>query len=437
VTSTRSARSAGEVLAVPVCSIGSNALAYLLLLGGAHALHRAAYGELVALLGVLLVGTVPSLALQTVTARRVATASELHGLCAATVLLGAGAALVLIALSPPLASFLHLPSVAGLLWIAAALPATAAFGTVLGVQQGSRRFWPLAWITFAQGAGRSGGGLVGLQVGHTAAASAAGVAIGSTAMFAAARMMMPRHARLRGYGPLDVLGLRSVVTEVGHAAHAYGAFLVLASMDVLLARHVLSADEAGLYGAGSVITRAALWLPQSIVLLVFARMTHRADHHRVVRRAGGVVVACGVAAVLGVAMASDLVVAVLGGKYLELTSFGWLYALVGAFLAIVQFGVLAGLAVRRAGRIVALWLAMAAEIVAVLLVGPSATPLRVVATVATVVGVSAAVTFGLAALGRERHGSADQPVSLAGHGPGKNVGSKPSPKVAERPVADG
>src|SRR5882757_915160 len=103
VTSTRSARSAGELMAVPVCSIGANALAYLLLLAGAHTLHRGTYGELVALLGVLLVGTVPSLALQMVTARRVATGSDLRGLPTATLVLGAGAGALLIVLSPPLA----------------------------------------------------------------------------------------------------------------------------------------------------------------------------------------------------------------------------------------------------------------------------------------------------------------------------------------------
>jgi O-antigen/teichoic acid export membrane protein len=436
VTSTRSARSAGEVLAVPVCSVGANALAYLLLVAGAHALHRGAYGELMALLGVLLVGTVPALALQTVTARRVATASELRGLLAATVVLGGCAAVLLIALSPPLARFLHLPSVAGLVWVAAALPATAGFGTMLGVEQGSRRFWPLAWITLVQGVGRSCGGLVGLLAGHTAAASAAGVAIGTTVAFAGVRMAL-RDGRQRDNGGLDVRGLGSVVTEVTHAAHAYGAFFLLTSLDVLLARHVLSADAAGLYGAGSVITRAALWLPQSIVLLVFARMTDRADHHRVVRRAGGVVVACGAITVLAVATASHLVVAVLSGKYQELTSFAWVYALLGAFLAVVQFGVLAGLAVQRAGRIVVLWLAMATEVAAVLVLGTSATPLRVVATVATVVGVSAAVTFGLAAHDRDRSAPPDQPASPAGHGPGKNVGSSPWPKLGERPTADG
>jgi O-antigen/teichoic acid export membrane protein len=414
---------------VPVCSIGANALAYLLLLAGAHVLHRGSYGELVALLGVMLVGTVPSLALQTVTARRVATGAELRGLSETTLGLGAGAAVVLIAISPPLAQFLHLPSIAGLVWIAAALPATTGFGTVLGVAQGAQRFRPLAWVTLVQGVGRSCGGLAGLLAGHTASWAAAGVAVGTTAAYAAV-WLADREAHPRGRP--DRALTSNLVAEVGHAAHAYGAFLLLTSLDVLLARHVLPADPAGLYSGGSVITRAALWLPQSIVLVVFARMTRDSDHHQVVRRAGGVIAACGAVAVLTVATASQLVVTILGGKYRELAPYAWVYALIGAFLAVIQFGVLAGLARQRAGRIAVLWVAMATETTAVLLLGSSATPLRVAGTVAAVTGVSAAATFALAARGR-----AGQPAPPAGHGPGKNEGSSPSPKVGDSPTADG
>ena len=64
--------SAGPVAAVTAAGFGANLLSYAVLLAAVHVLSPSGYGQIVVLLNVLLVGTVPSFAVQTVTARRVA-----------------------------------------------------------------------------------------------------------------------------------------------------------------------------------------------------------------------------------------------------------------------------------------------------------------------------------------------------------------------------
>ena len=162
--------------------------------------------------------------------------------------------------------------------------------------------------------------------------------------------------------------------ETLHAAHAHGTFLLLTSLDVLLARHVLSPSAAGAYGVGAVITRAALWLPQSVVALMFASLAQQTRHELTARRAIAVVAGLGALAVVGTAALAPLVVTVVGGsRYHGLDSIAWLFALLGALLAMVQLAVLAGLAQRRVRRAALLWLTIAADVTLVLWVAAPTT----------------------------------------------------------------
>ncbi len=382
-------------LAVPAALVLVNALAYLLLLVGARGLDHDAYGQLVALLSVLLVGSVPALALQTVTARRVAAGEGAAGTARAATLLGFGATGLLLAVAGPLAAFLNLSSSTGLYLIAAALPATTWFGVLLGIAQGAERFVLLGVVSVVQGIGRSGGGLIGLAVSPTQDAAVAGAAIGTTLALLPAAVAVGRH-RIEHDGRIAGGGVRAVLTEITHAMHGHGAFLLLANLDLLLARHVLDSDQAAVYAAGAVVARGALWLPQSVGQIVFARMTAHEHHLGVVRTGVMVIASLGAALVLAVGVSGHLVVVVIGGGYDELASIGWLFALIGASQALVQFGVLAGLAVRRAGRIAVLWITMAIEAVGILGVPRPTDAGGVAALVAVVVGAAAVLIIGLA-----------------------------------------
>lgn len=388
--------SALSAAAVPIASTAANVASYALLLTAAHLMTEADYGKLSSLLGLLLISTIPMLALQTVTARRTAAGDGRRGIVRGTSVVAASCSLVVAALSPAVALFLHLPSVLGVLLVAATIPPTAVLGTAMGVAQGERDFRRLALLIFMTTGGRSVGGLVGLIAHRTTTATLIGVLVGISAAALSALILGGDLARHRA--ALRDRARRGVVVESLHAGHAHGSFLLLTSLDVLLARHVLSASAAGVYAVGSVVTRAAVWLPQSVVLIMFASLAEQHRHRTTARQACVVVTLLGVVVVGGTAALGPLVITIVGGpKYHQLDGIAWLFALLGALLALVQLAVLAGLAQRRVGRAALLWLTIAADVTVVLATSAHATPTRLIVTLTLVTTATAvaAVTLTL------------------------------------------
>ena len=398
---------------VPVTFILVNALSYALLLAAAHLLSKPEYGELSSLLGLLLISTIPMLALQTVAARRSATDVPLGGVARGAAVVGAAATLTLAALSPALAGFLHLPDVRGVLLVAATVPAGAVLGTAMGIAQGRRRFTRLSVLIAAATGGRSAAGLAGLFAGRSSEATLLGIALGMTGAALAVAALPPGVRAHRAALRSSARG--GVIVEAAHAAHAPGTFLLLTSLDVLLARHVLSAAAAGVYAVGSIITRAALWLPQSVVTLMFASLAEE-RHRRSAQRAGLIVLGVGAVVVAGTALTAPILVSIVGGaRYRVLDRTLWLYALLGALLAVIQLSVLAGLAQRIARRAALLWTTIAVDLAAVLAATAHATPTRLVVTLVLVaVGASGAALWLTV---REPSAPVVQPLSAEGRPP--------------------
>ena len=168
---------AGSATAVTIAGFGANLLGYLVLLLAVHVLASSSYGQLVVLLNVLLVGTVPSFAVQTVTARRVAT-GDTAGMKQATLAVALTASVLLAVLSPALTAFLHLSSDIDLLLVAASLPAVTAMGMFQGVLQGQRRFAALSMVLTAAALGRSACGLLGLLIARDATGAVLAILVG-------------------------------------------------------------------------------------------------------------------------------------------------------------------------------------------------------------------------------------------------------------------
>ena len=422
-----SRRSVLGALSVPVAATLANLVSYALLLVAAHVMTASEYGALASVLGLLLISTIPMLALQTVAARRTAAGTGPAGVIRGAVLVGAASTALFAALSPFITRFLHLDSVTDVLLVAACVPPSALLGTAMGVAQGRREFPRLAALILVATGGRSLGGLVGLALHPSTTATMTGVLIGTTAAAVAVGVHgggVPRF----GAAVRD-RSRRGVVPETLHAAHAHGTFLLLTSLDVLLARHVLSPAAAGAYGVGAVITRAALWLPQSVVALMFASLAQNQHYALTARRATAVVAGLGALAVAGTALLAPVVVTVVGGsRYHGLDSIAWLFALLGALLALVQLAVLAGLAQRRVRRAALLWLTIAADVILVLWVVEPATTGGLVTTLVIVAAVAAAVAVVL---------TLRQTFAPDGQGSGTNVGSSPGSKADSTPTALG
>lgn len=392
LSSVRAARVSAA--SVPAAFLLANALSYALLLAAAHRMTSSTYGELSSLLGLLLVATIPMLALQTVAARRVAVRGPTaDSVPAAALRVALFASALLLAVSPALAAFLHLHGVLGVVLVALTAAPLSWVGAVSGLAQGRREFRRLAALIVGGTGGRALGGLIGVLVFATPDAALAGVAIGSLAVAAVTLIDGARH---RPPATPDRARTRATVLETAHAAHAHGLFLLLTSLDVLLTRHVLTSPQAGVYAVGAVLTRASLWLPQSVVLLLFASFAQQHSRRAAGRRAIVVTLAFGVLVVAGTALLGPVVVsAVGGGRYHRLDDTIWLWTLLGALLSIVQLAVLVGLARQSRRRAALLWAMLVADVGIVLGVGGVDSPQRIVVRLVGIAAVAAAVSLWL------------------------------------------
>ncbi|PJJ55971.1 O-antigen/teichoic acid export membrane protein [Mumia flava] len=305
-------------------------------------------GALTALLGVILVANVGMLAVQTTTARRIAVkpddAEAIAGRATVTALVIGLAATVVVALaSPVLAPVLQLDSVWPLVLCGATVLPLTLMGAAAGVAQGQQRWGALSVIYVANGVGRVVLGTAAILVVATPTAAIAGVLVGAwVPVLAGIRLLHLRHVRSVGY-----------MWEVAAGSHAMLAFLVLSNLDALLGRAVLTEHESGLYGAGLILTKAALFLPQFVAIVVFPRLA-KAGADRARSRAVAAVAVLGLIATAMTALLPWLALILVGGdKYVEVEGRLWLFALEGSVLALVQLLVFDALA-RRSHTIVAL-----------------------------------------------------------------------------------
>ena len=352
----------GVVIAVAMAVMNVTTYAFTIL--AARLLGPVEYGALAAVMGLLLVLNVLSLGLQATGARRVAAAPSQRDVIEADVMrtayqcafaLGA----IVLVCSPVIVRILNLDS-----WTIAALVAVTivpltVMGGQAGILQGERRWGPLAMIYLAVGVGRLAFGLVALLVqpdtvgamlGVTAGAFAPAV-VGGWALRTSAvgRSVIPRVSEVRA-------SAGGLLRETFHNSHALLAFFALSNVDVVIARSALDEQQAGLYAGGLILTKAVLFLPQFVVVIVFPSMSSARSARRLNLAALGLVLAIGLATVAGTALLPDLAVMFVGGpEYAELRDVLWLFAALGTLLAMLQLMVYNVVARQRQRAVFVVW----------------------------------------------------------------------------------
>ena len=361
-----SVRSGGTWVAVGMAV--ANLLGYALNLAASRALRPTGFGALGALLGVVLIGNVAALGLQTVTARVLAgnrgsfgaEAARLYRLAlASAVAVGA----LTLALAPALAELLHLTSGGSVWWLPPVLASLTVTGVQLGILQGAERFHRLAVLYVVAAAGKVGGGLVGLVVGDSVASTMAGTAAGS------ALSVLIGHGMVRGLVTVSAPGgpARAHLPELLHATHSLLVLFVLTNVDVLLARHYLPGPEAGRYAVGAVVAKGAFWLPGFVGVVALPALSDSLRRRRAAVRAISAVAACGIVVTLFCAVFGDFVVLVVGGSaYESLAPRVWMFAAAGSLYALAQLLLYSRLAAQDRRALVAVWAALAFLLVLVL-----------------------------------------------------------------------
>ena len=397
-------------------------LGYALSVIAARVLGPDQFGILAALLGILLIGNVVAMGIQAVAARRLVQGDSsdrsgasrtilLDGLVAGLAV--AGATLVV---SPLLMWVLRLDQWLLLLLVAVAFIPLTWSGAQLGVAQGREEYMRLATVYVCLGVGRGVGGVAGALAGGTVGWTILGLTVGTIVGALAGRVAVAPLARA------PRVRLEHFTRETAHATHALLALFVLTNVDVLLARALLTPDQAGQYGVGAVIAKVAFWLPQFIGVVAFPRF---ADARRARATVISLSAVAGIGAVvtLVTALVPGLVVGFVGGAaYAELVPYAWMFAAIGAMFATAQALLLTRLAVDDRRAVIAIWTAALLLIALAVLVMPRTVP--GLATSALIAGSCLAVVGLIVTLVELRAGARrggpprDHSTAVSGQGAG-------------------
>lgn len=351
--------------AVTLGSLLANIAAYLLHLPASRWLGPEGYGAFAALLSAQLLVAVPSLALQAVVARehvRGAPHEALRSLGARVALL---VALIAALAVVPVSLLLDTPVLA----TAAALspgPVLCLLATEQGLLQGAERFRALGMVLALAGAGKVVPAVAVLAAGGGVGTALAAGAVGVAAAWVVAAWVCRATTTRRSRPPAGGITLASPgVAAVLAAGQVQLVMMALTSVDLLLARALLSPEDAGRYALGAVAAKAAFWLPQAVGTVLYPRMADPAGHRGAVRSAVGVLLGIGSVVVLAAALAAPLVPAVVGEAYRPVTGVLWAFAGLGVTLSVLQAFLLATIATNRTVEAGIAWCGLALTAAAV------------------------------------------------------------------------
>ncbi len=345
----------------------SQVIAMLQMLVVSRLLGPEEFGAFGAMAVILLLGSTAMAATQVVIARHVASGgSERHVGAVAVLVVGLVTFAVTALVAPLVSAALDLGDVTGLVIVAATFVPFAITGAQLGLLQGAERHRRLGALYVVATAARVLGAVLGAAVGGSADATVLGLAIGAGVGALIGQFLLVGQP---AWGVREE-GAREFLVEVFHAAHALIALYALTNLDVLLARALLPAFDAGLYAAGALVARAVFFLPQAVLVAAFPRMVAGARGAQ--RQAVIAVAVLGLAATVVVALVPTLVITIMAGtQYLAVGPELWIFALAGAGFGVVQVLLYARMAHHDRRAALLLWAGVAALVTLALTFGTS------------------------------------------------------------------
>jgi O-antigen/teichoic acid export membrane protein len=360
-----------------------NVATYAFTMSAARIIGPVSYGAFFALMNLVMIVSVVMLGLQATAARRISADPAHVGQIERQILrvsLRGSLALggLLLVCAPVVDRLLDLDSLpTALLAAVAAVPMTMT-GAQAGILQGERRWRELATLYVLSGVPRLVVGLALIVWRPTELMAFLGVTLGFYVPFVYGLVVLghgrgsgERHER-HGFWPV----MREAVVN----SQALFAYLALTNVDMLVGRSVLDSHDSGLYAAGLIVSRAVMFLPQSVVVIAFPSMAASLNPTRALLRSMALVAGIGGACVLATAALPDLVLVFAGGRdYVEVRDLLWVFALLGTCMSVLQLLVYSVLARQGIVSMALVWLALVA------LVGLAST------TTATVPGLLAVV----------------------------------------------
>ncbi|HEX6347809.1 MAG TPA: oligosaccharide flippase family protein [Candidatus Dormibacteraeota bacterium] len=287
-------------------SVVAGAFGYVFHFVSGRLLGPAGYGVVAAAIAAIYLLTLPSLIVQLVSARFASLALAqrspaqvgplVRGLTLASLVFGSCVALVMIALAPVAARALQLGDVRVVYVLAPSTLLGLVVSVNRGVMQGLLRFGGLSVNVVVDTFSRVPAAATLILGGLGPLGGVAGVIAGPLLAYGHSLALL-RGARSAGGGTQGAAAATGEQTDLRMAEVArYAAPTAVAvigvtflfNADVVLAKHFLSAEQAGVYAAGSVLARVVYFLGITIATVMFpevaARHARDRKHYHVVDR---------------------------------------------------------------------------------------------------------------------------------------------------------
>ncbi|MBA3782170.1 MAG: polysaccharide biosynthesis protein [Nocardioides sp.] len=350
----------GSLIAIAMAVM--NIATYLYTYIAARLMGTQVYGAFAALMNLLLVVSVLSLALQATAARRISADPQhvaqiereiLRVSWRASLVLG----VVLVALSPVIKIALRLDSLGTAALVGVIAVPLTLMGGQAGILQGERRWTALGLLYIAAGVPRLLLGTALVFWRPTEFWALVGVFIGAIAPVIVGWLALRGPRDQSNHSDTHAAGL--ILREaLGHSQTLF-AFFALSNVDIILARNVLDGHEAGLYAGGLILTKAVLFLPQFVVVVAFPAMSTSHQRRRALTLSLALVTALGVCVTLGAWLLSSLALIFAGGsKFADIEDRLWLFAILGTLLAMLQLVVYSVIARQGQRSIYIVWAAL-------------------------------------------------------------------------------
>lgn len=375
----------GAAVGFAILTMATHGLNFGFTVAATRLLPAEAFGTLTAVLGLVLVGMAPGMAVQGLSAADVLDGSttidrRLAGQAAVTMVLAVTLGLAVTG------SALGIESPATVIAVGLAAGLLPLTGANEGRLQGTGRFLALGTVLVAGAATKFVLGIAGMAWSGTVWAATVGVLAGYAVQALASH---------RASGGLDSASVRSVdaVRTVTTGTVMMGLVLLVLHVDTVLARALLpDPDSAGLYATGSTAARIVFWAPQFAVHLLYPRLVVDPRRRTVAWALVGLA-AAGVVAVLAAQLLGPwFVELVFPAVYAPIGEELWRFTWLGTAAVGLQVVALSDLATGRREALVVLAGVLATVVAATVLARPS-TPRQLVTTAAGIMTVGVVVAL--------------------------------------------
>ena len=258
-----------------VATILTGVINYVYQIYMGRSLGAGSYSELSALISILYIVAVPASAIQNVMVRYVSKykAKGMYGAISwlmrktlvIVLIFAAASVIILLLLTPSLEDYLSLTSVLPLFVLTIGIFLSFIGPVVTGPLQGLQRFLLLGTQGVAGALVKLLFGVVLVIAGFGVAGAIGGIVIGTLVALVLCFYPLRKYFLSQGT-PTDSKEIWRFTFPV---VVAVLCMTVLTNVDIILARHYFSANDAGLYAAASVLSKIILFIPGAIAAVMF------------------------------------------------------------------------------------------------------------------------------------------------------------------------